>query len=111
MRASDISPMRSDEKVTIVAGMTLLVLAFWFPHSLLIHDGGIVLAGMTIMIGRRISNQITVGLSLMTVAAFMASGILRHNNRHRGEVLYFVGVGLACCVALAYGWVYRVQRR
>jgi hypothetical protein len=110
MRASDISQMRSVEKVTIVAGLALLVIAFWFPHSLLVHDGGIVLAGMTIMIGRRVSNQITVGLSLVTVAAFIASGILRHNNRQLGEVLYFVGVGLACCVALAYGWVYRAQR-
>lgn len=111
MKSSQIQTMGTTEKATVVIGFIVLVAAFCFPDFILLHNGAIVLAGMAIIIGRRFSGRLTVILSIATAAAFIASGIVHRAYPRAGNISYFLGMALACCVAITYFRVYLLQKR
>ena len=67
---------RRPAQVTIVSALVLLTLTFWFPGGMLVHSGVVVLVGLTIMMGRRVSNMATAWLALATTAMFISAGFV-----------------------------------
>lgn len=102
MRSSQIQALPTEQKTTICIGLFVLVIAFCFPGFVLIHDGLIVLAGMTILIGRTFSGRLTIVLSILAAIAFILSGLARQKYPSAGDVSYFVGLALTILVAIVY---------
>jgi hypothetical protein len=74
--------------------MMLLIIALWFPHTMLVHcSSGIVLVGMAIMLGRTVTNTATAIVALLTAATFISAGILANRYGSAADVVYFIGVG------------------
>jgi hypothetical protein len=94
------------QQITIIAGLLLLISAFFSFSQQELREGMIVVIAMTVIFGRTAANSTTAGLAVVLAAIFLISGLLRNHDYVLGDFLFYVATGLSMCLGLAYLMLY-----